>query len=236
MELKKRLHRLILMTAVGLMSSPYAVNAQYAESWSSDGYFIGCENTDADAAKEMVFVWYVDSYDNHILVIDGATGNLEWDSGTWDIIIYPDDLTSRSSPRLIDVDGDGTYEILFKGRQLSGDDVKWHLYSYTGGGAGVSGQNNYVPTPQLFQNYPNPFNPQTTIKYSVPEGSDVSLRIYNVNGQLVRTLIQGRQNAGEYQVQWNSRDQQGRTVASGMYFYTIEAGNFTSTKKMITIK
>jgi len=89
----------------------------------------------------------------------------------------------------------------------------------------------------LGNNYPNPFNPATTIKYALPEAASVKLEIYNVVGQVVRTLVDGRQNAGRYVVQWNASDDSGRNLSSGIYFYRLQAGdNFLEVKKMLLLK
>jgi len=88
----------------------------------------------------------------------------------------------------------------------------------------------------LLQNFPNPFNPETTIKYNVAEGANVSLRIYNVVGQVVRTLVAEQQNAGRYTVRWNGADDRGVSVSSGIYFYQISAGDFSDVKKLMLLK
>jgi len=88
----------------------------------------------------------------------------------------------------------------------------------------------------LSQNYPNPFNPETEIAYQVPQASNVSIHIYNIQGQVVRTLVDADRDAGDYRVVWNGRDDAGNEVATGIYLYRITAGNFTSTKKMILLK
>lgn len=91
----------------------------------------------------------------------------------------------------------------------------------------------------LEQNYPNPFNPVTTIRYAV-SGSQIplhtTLTIYNVMGQKVRTLIDEPKSAGNYEVIWDGKDENGQSVASGIYFYRIRAGDFTATKKMVILK
>ena len=89
---------------------------------------------------------------------------------------------------------------------------------------------------ELFQNYPNPFNPQTTIRYNLPQGSQVRLTIYNIAGQKVKTLVEEHQTAGHNAVRWNGTDDNGSEVTSGIYFYRIQAGEFTQTKKMVILK
>ena len=93
----------------------------------------------------------------------------------------------------------------------------------------------------LLSNYPNPFNPETWIPYQLAETSDVQICIYAVNGTLVRTLDVAHQSAGIYQQRnraayWDGRNQLGEPVASGVYFYTLTAGDFTATRKMLIRK
>jgi len=102
----------------------------------------------------------------------------------------------------------------------------------------------YNPIPKssvLLQNFPNPFNPETWIPYQLAEGSDVTISIYNMKGKLVRTLKLGHRQAGFYlskgrATYWNGRNQTGEQVASGVYFYTIDAGNFRATRRMVIIR
>lgn len=88
----------------------------------------------------------------------------------------------------------------------------------------------------LKQNFPNPFNPTTAIEYALPEKGLVKLTIYNMLGQEVRTLVNTAQEANTYRVVWNGLDNHGKMVPSGIYFYTINANNFTATKKMVFMK
>ena len=88
----------------------------------------------------------------------------------------------------------------------------------------------------LSQNYPNPFNPSTTIDFSVEENGPVSLRIYNISGSLVTTLIDQVMVPGAHSTEWNGRDSHGISVASGIYFYRLTAGNRTLTKKMVLLQ
>ena len=88
----------------------------------------------------------------------------------------------------------------------------------------------------LSQNYPNPFNPSTVIKYALPEASFVTLKIYNMLGQEIKTLVSGDKSAGVYNVQWNGKDNYGSPVASGTYIYRIVTGNYAQSNKMILLK
>ena len=93
----------------------------------------------------------------------------------------------------------------------------------------------------LLANYPNPFNPETWIPYQLAEEADVTLMIYDMNGQLIRRLAVGHQAAGMYQSRnraayWDGRNQLGESVASGLYFYTLRAGEFSATRRMLILK
>jgi len=84
---------------------------------------------------------------------------------------------------------------------------------------------------ELSQNIPNPFNPSTSISYSIPENAFVTLKIYDVLGNEVVELINEQKESGNYQIDFNASE-----LSSGIYYYTLTAGNFTSTKKMSLIK
>lgn len=89
---------------------------------------------------------------------------------------------------------------------------------------------------ELAQNRPNPFNPATTLSYSISKPGPVQLRVFGVDGSLVRTLVERDQQADRYDVQWDGTDDAGQRVASGVYFYTLKTPLFTSTKKMVLLK
>jgi len=93
----------------------------------------------------------------------------------------------------------------------------------------------------LLANYPNPFNPDTWIPYQLADDANVTIKIYDVGGRLVRTLHIGRKDAGSYigkekAVHWNGRNEAGERTATGVYFYSIQAGQFTATRKMLVLK
>jgi hypothetical protein len=94
-----------------------------------------------------------------------------------------------------------------------------------------------VPTRfALYGNYPNPFNTSTTIRYDLPEPSTVVLKVYNVLGAEVITLVEGTVEAGTHQVQWDGRSAQGRSLGTGPYFYELRAGNTRHTGKMMFVR
>ena len=94
----------------------------------------------------------------------------------------------------------------------------------------VSGNENPVSF-RLFQNYPNPFNPVTRIKYTLGEDKLISLKVYDINGRLVKVLADGEKKSGEYEAEFN-----GAAYSSGVYFYRLTAGNFRETRKMLLVK
>ena len=94
-----------------------------------------------------------------------------------------------------------------------------------------------TPLPDaLYANYPNPFNPTTTIRFDLQRRGSVSLAVYDIRGTLVRTLVDDERGAGIHEATWDGRDARGRSVASGIYFYRLEAGDFVRTRKMVLVK
>ena len=99
-----------------------------------------------------------------------------------------------------------------------------------------------IPTEaRLLANYPNPFNPETWIPYQLATDANVTLTIYDASGIPVRVLDLGHQPAGVYHTRnraayWDGRNEQGERVASGVYFYTLSAGDFTATRRMLIQK
>ncbi len=88
----------------------------------------------------------------------------------------------------------------------------------------------------LHQNYPNPFNPETTIRYELPEPTEVVMIIYNLRGQLVRELVNQQMEAGFHEIVWDARDDTGRSMSSGVYLYRIQAGSFTEVRKLMLLR
>ncbi|MDD2424223.1 MAG: T9SS type A sorting domain-containing protein, partial [Candidatus Cloacimonetes bacterium] len=91
-------------------------------------------------------------------------------------------------------------------------------------------------TSMLSQNYPNPFNPETNISFDMPANGNAKLEIYNVKGQLVKSLFDGTAAFGRTSLVWNSTDNSGKTVTSGIYFYRLSTDHHNETRKMMLMK
>ena len=102
---------------------------------------------------------------------------------------------------------------------------------------GMAGEDPTLPALVLdAKNYPNPFNPETTIHFSLPESGPTSVKVYNLKGQLIRTLVNGNMTAGNQKVVWNGLDDNNQTVASGLYFYRVTNVGKNITRKMLLSK
>jgi hypothetical protein len=89
---------------------------------------------------------------------------------------------------------------------------------------------------KLYSNYPNPFNPVTTLRYDLPEDGLVNITIYDMMGRVVKTLVNSSQIAGYKSIQWNATNDRNELVSAGLYLYTIQAGEFRQTRKMVLLK
>jgi hypothetical protein len=94
----------------------------------------------------------------------------------------------------------------------------------------------YPETFKLSQNYPNPFNPVTSLRYDLPEDGLVNITVYDMMGRIVKTLVNSSQTAGYKSVQWNATNNRNEPISAGLYLYTIQAGEFRQTKKMVLLK
>jgi len=112
-----------------------------------------------------------------------------------------------------------------------------NIWNWFGGNlAGIDNRDKTVYKYHLSQNYPNPFNPVTNIRYQLPEITDVKLVVYNMIGQKIKTLVNGQKDIGYYNVQWDGLNDNGYQVATGIYIYRFEAGEYIKSQKMILMK
>jgi len=114
-------------------------------------------------------------------------------------------------------------------------DVYWEIYykrNPTGNVVGIKNINSEIPREfSLSQNYPNPFNPSTTIQFSLPRSEFVTLKLFNILGEEITALVSKKLSAGTHQAEWDARD-----LPSGVYFYRLQAGSFTQTRKLLLLR
>ncbi len=129
------------------------------------------------------------------------------------------------------------YGFIISGIGTDSTDHIWLLKLFPESGSNVR---NYIYSQitkfNLYQNYPNPFNPATTIRYSIPKSERVTITVYNILGQKIRTLISQKQSVGDHQVIWDGRDDGGHEVASGVFIYQLRAGEYVDVKKMVLMR
>ena len=139
-----------------------------------------------------------------------------------------------TSPQLADIDADGDLDM------LSGSDGGGIIYydnrEIVAGVEPAPGGGDFPETFRLLGNYPNPFNPETVIRYQLSVVSEVELAVYDLLGRKIVNLVGARQAAGEYRVQWDGRDQAGRSVVSGVYIYRLSVGGTAQSRKMILMR
>ncbi|MCK4547482.1 MAG: T9SS type A sorting domain-containing protein [Candidatus Eisenbacteria sp.] len=127
----------------------------------------------------------------------------------------------------------------YKGRRDLLEDVLGNLFGMVPGCPHYQGVDDFIPSAHAYslsQNYPNPFNPDTDIQYSIRQNGRVSLKVYNVRGQVVKTLVDRAMQSGQYTAHWDGTNENGQMVSSGIYFCKMKASDFAATKKMILLK
>ena len=149
---------------------------------------------------------------------------LYYNEEEWEKIITPFD-------ELTDIGCDGLFQDHLDNIWIGYNNGNLAVYNSEGITSIKNGINERLEEFTLYQNYPNPFNPSTTISYSIPEKSQVELKVYDVLGREVSKLVNKVQPAGNHEVQFKVSN-----LGSGVYFYQIRAGNFVESKKMVILK
>jgi len=212
-----------------------------------EGRFTGliCGDVDGDKEPEIIssgngiFLWNADGSS-----VPGSPYAETFGSEPWYRLFF--------NPTLADLDGDGKTNLIanslediyvWEMKSVYKDSLMpWPMFKHDNNHSSFYGRvhlspdyvaaNQPIPlTYELFQNYPNPFNPATTIQYSVPGTQYVSLKIYDVLGREVATLLDDTKQPGIYSVMWDARG-----FSSGVYFYRLRAGGYVDTKKLILVK
>jgi hypothetical protein len=204
---------------------------------------LGAANMDGDVAEEIVVL---DSANERLQIIDSATGAIDFDSDTWGWnYIYPpgyehqgDFNTAWGSNHGYDIfcdkDGDGIMEVMVLVSTGTIYEQQLAIISLNGGALAT-------PEPGAFRSdlgaaRPNPFGPSTSISYTMQAEGPARIRIYDVTGRLVRTLVNERRPAGRHTVAWDGTDDEGHAVAGGTYFYELAAEGRSEARKAILLK
>ncbi len=213
-----------MVVPIGIEAKVPLAGVQLALRYNPDEMVIG-EIQPTERSKDLTLAWKAESGELTILLYSLTGETIQPGNGA--IVEIPIQATNN---------GDTHLGLHLKGAILVDEDGQSIPTS-------IRETQPSAPLPKEFalsQNYPNPFNSETVIRYSLivdrDQSAAVSLRIYNIEGQLVRTLIDGQQEPGYHSVRWDSKDQAGKEVSSGIYFYRIKAGRFTDTKKMILLR
>ena len=169
----------------------------------------------------------------------GASVVFSIDSDTWEIaqvsdLIFDPTPNRGSYPYLSQID-EGHYLCTY-GTPSGGPDGWSVILNVELPPVGIDDNPIVSHVVDLGNNYPNPFNPETTINYSLKENTKISLNIYNIKGEKVKTLVNKLLPAGEHSIIWKGKNDSGKSVTSGVYFYKLKAGEFNCTKKMILMK
>ena len=212
------------------------------------GKFSGhCDEVSIDAALPVQLTTFTATGGENKVILEWTTES-EWNNRGFHIYRRGD--TGRNFQRITQelIAGAGntsepqTYS--WEDRRVENGQTYWYQLESVDfqGGTQTYGPVSATPTealPQtyrLYQNYPNPFNPETWISYQLPKFGPVTIKIYNVKGQLVTTLVDGEQAPGTYRVRWSGRDLHGAPAASGVYFCQMKGGQYTRTTKMVLLR
>jgi len=174
---------------------------------------------------------------------DGDLDMVASNFGTANFTLYENDGTGLFiNPRTLNASSAASCAVLHD-RDNDGDldmtgidEIDDLLILFTNPGGGTTQPPVSADKFELRQNYPNPFNGQTTIAFSVRHTSYVTLKVYNSTGQLVQTLLDRTLDQNVYEVQWDGKSQYGKTVASGIYIYKLQAGTFSDARKLLFLK
>lgn len=187
----------------------------------------GCDGSGCHSFEDGIVSASVSNLDVSITVSgtsSSVAGELVDDNGT----VVSVNNSTGNNPFTLTAPGPGTYIV---NAGFKNPNRRWDSTTVTINVTGVNDNSASPSTFKLFDNYPNPFNPSTVIKYSVAKNSFTTLKVYNSVGKLVTTLVNKTKPSGTYEVEFNATG-----LTSGVYYYTLSAGDFSETKKMIVLK
>ncbi|UCH62105.1 MAG: right-handed parallel beta-helix repeat-containing protein [Fidelibacterota bacterium] len=218
------------VTFIGTSFEGASVVVSDAGSELTVKWHVSATVTDGDAVVEGAAVKF---YDKDQTLVAQDTTDAEGKIDTLDLVAYVQDETEKTyaTPHsmVVTKDGNEIYSTTV--------DLTENTHLTTTETAIRETMRGGIPAEfALDQNHPNPFNPETHIYYQLPRSSTLSLRIYDIQGRLVRTLVEGYQNPGYHTIVWDSRDDRGRAVASGVYLYIMAADEFREAHRMVLLR
>jgi len=227
---------------VGFYWTPIAVDVVLLDSLAYIGDYTGIPILSvADPANPSELGFYETPGDVMDISINGSLAYVaDWDGGLR-VLSIPDLLNPVETGYYVTGSRVNSVSVSDQYAYVAAGEEGCLIFEYYGPTSIGEEGNRDITLPRSFslsQNYPNPFNPSTSIKYSVPAGHSIPIRlmVYDVRGRLIRTLVNEEKHPGLYSVYWDGRDERGREVGSGTYLYRIATGNFTSTKKMVVLR
>lgn len=245
----------LLFTDLNSSGDPFSTSFNYefiTSTYSSGTYIVRVEVT--DKRDTVVVEWRIDlvtsvelaSFEAQFGGFDGVqiswTTSREIDNLGFDILRSrsEDGTYTKITDEFVPADSDGQYQFIDKNIQVG---VRYYYKLEDVNLNGVRTEHGpisvEITAPESFelsQNYPNPFNPETKIRYQLPNSGEVVLKIFDILGREVKSLVNEKLEAGFHEVTWNGRNNSGRKVSSGVYYYQIRASEFKETKKMILMK
>jgi len=208
-------------------------------------HILGSAQMDGDPAEEIVIL---QEFDDRLMIIDSSSGLVEFDSDPygWTAIHAPAYNRQNTSDNFsghnygtdifVDEDGDGEFCAMIMISQASIYEQQLAIICLVGQPTAISNPDVPYQGSNLDQNHPNPFNPVTQIDFYIAAAGKTVMKIFDVRGQLVRTLMNEPLPAGNHSVVWDGSDDAGRGVASGAYFYQLETNGRIMTKKSLLVK
>ncbi len=219
-----------------VMTSQYSTTPQYTYTFNAAERFAGgliyslATDLNGDNKTEFYIMSYYGTTTNYrsaFKIFDITTGLTIFEKN--------DANYSYSYPSLADLNNDGKLECYFI--KYNFPYANQYYYEVYNTNISTNGKEDILPIAfQLKQNFPNPFNPTTSLNYVLDKPSNVELKVYNINGELLKTLVQSNQSAGEYSITWNGTNEKNEIQPSGMYVYELKSDDRCIAKKMMLLK